>query len=363
MKKLFLFFSIIIGVLTINIAVAQILPRVKYIDALHLNLIGKIAPTTEPYHRVDTIKYKGFTPYQNTLVHESSGLMLSFKTNTSQLKIKTYCKWIAKNTNMTGTTMYGYDLYIKKNGKWLFAAANATNKGNGAELNLISHMDNTEKECLLYLPLFSVVDSIRLGIDSDATITAVPNPFRHRIVVFGSSFTHGTCTNRPGMSYPKILERNTGLYIMNLGVSGNSMLQQSFAHVLADADADAFIFDAFSNPNAQMIEERFDSFVKTIRDSHPTAPLIFMQTIYREQRNFDKKCDSIEQEKMCMAEKVVKRAMLKDKNIYFLNPQNMTGNDHLTSTDGIHPSDFGYYRWAVTIQPLILNILKRYNIK
>jgi lysophospholipase L1-like esterase len=88
-----------------------------------------------------------------------------------------------------------------------------------------------------------------------------------------------------------------------------------------------------------------------------------MQTIYREERNFDKRADRYEQDKMDMAEKVVKEAMKRDRNIYFINPKNYTGDDHVTSTDGIHPSALGYYRWAKTIEPLLLTILKKYRIE
>ena len=42
---------------------AQTPKDVKYVftEASDLNLIGKIMDTPNPYHRVDTVKYKGFT--------------------------------------------------------------------------------------------------------------------------------------------------------------------------------------------------------------------------------------------------------------------------------------------------------------
>lgn len=359
MKRIIVLLCVIVGLSDLLLAQTS---NLRYVDARTLNLIGKIAATPQLYHRVDTSRYRDFTPNQNILVTEAAGLALCFKTNSSRISMHTYFHSMGNGANMTGINQYGYDLYIKKNKEWLYAASKAKYEKDNL-LSLISNMDTSQKECLLYLPAFSVIDSIKIGIDEQADIESLPNPFRHRIIIFGSSFTHGTSANRSGMSYPLMVERDTGLYIMNLGVSGNSKLQQSFARVLADADADAFIFDAFSNPSAKEIEERFDSFVKTIRESHPTTPLIFMQTIYREERNFDKRADRYEQDKMDMAEKVVKEAMKRDKNIYFINPKNYTGDDHVTSTDGIHPSALGYYRWAKTIEPLLLTILKKYRIE
>lgn len=58
-------------------------------------------------------------------------------------------------------------------------------------------------------------------------------------------------------------------------------MQPEFASYLSARRSDAFVFDCFSNPSAEVINERFDAFVDTIRRTHPTTPLIFLQTIRR----------------------------------------------------------------------------------
>jgi lysophospholipase L1-like esterase len=191
----------------------------------------------------------------------------------------------------------------------------------------------------------------------------MPNPFRHKIVLFGSSFAHGAFASRAGMTFPMQIERNTGLYIVNLGVGGSSMLQAVFADILADSDAEAFLFDAFSNPPAAWIKERLFPFIERIRRSHPRTPLIFLQTIYREGGNFDLVVRKEEEEKRQAAEQMIEVAMQKYQDIYFINLPNVTGTDHQTSADGTHPSDLGYYRWVQNIQPEILKILAKYGIK
>ena len=176
----------------------------------------------------------------------------------------------------------GFDLYIRKDGEWLYAASRAPKK-RGEAYTMISRMDSSEKECLLYLPNYSELTSLRVGVDEGATITPMENPFRHKIVIFGSSFTHGVSTSRAGMSYPMQIGRNTGLYFCSIACSGNCKLQPYFADYLGDVkDADAMVFDAFSNPDAKMIEERLIPFIERIRAKLPSTPLIFVQTIYRE---------------------------------------------------------------------------------
>ena len=60
-----------------------------YTEASDLNLIGKIhKDTPNPYHRVDTVKYKGFTKGENIQVRCAAGLAVLFKTNSSSIAVK-----------------------------------------------------------------------------------------------------------------------------------------------------------------------------------------------------------------------------------------------------------------------------------
>ena len=190
--------------------------QLRFVDATELNLIGKAQPTPHPYHRIDTVRYKGFTKTENQQVRCSPGLALVFRTNSTRIELRPeYASFVYGGASTPRVASEGFDLYIRKDGGWLYAGSNAP-KNEDAELVLVRNMDDSEKECLLYLPLFSELGRIEIGIDEGARIEASANPFRHRIIIFGSSFTHGTSTGRPGMSYPMIMQRNTGLQIILL---------------------------------------------------------------------------------------------------------------------------------------------------
>lgn len=355
------------AILCALVAFGQTPKDVKYVftEASELNLIGKIHENTpNPYHRVDTVKYKGFTDKENRQVRCSAGLAVLFKTNSTVITVQTDWGWEYSTVATMPIAYRGYDLYIKKDGKWLWAAAGATSHGKHSEDNrvLIQNMDNSEKECMLYLPNYSEINSAKIGIQEGAYIEPIESPFRHRIGIFGSSYTHGISTSRPGMSYPMQFMRNTGLQILSLGCSGNCKMQSYFADVLCDADVDALIFDAFSNPRANMIEERLFPFIEKIQSAHPDIPLIFQQTIYREKRNFDQAEEAKERAKQETAERLMKEACKKYKNVYFVQT-NATNDLHETSVDGIHPGDYGYTLWAKSIEKPILKILKKYGIK
>jgi len=270
---------------------------------------------------------------------------------------------MTKGVNTMGVSLRGYDLYIKKDGEWLYAASKANGAGKEDEnLVLIKDMDGSMKECMLYLPIYSEEYSVKIGVQEGAVIEAIESPFRHRIGIFGSSYTQGISTSRPGMSYPMQLMRMTGLQFLSLGCSGNCKMQPYFADVLCDADVDAFVFDCFSNPDAKMIEERLFPFIEKIQAAHPGKPLIFQQTIYREGRNFSQSVEAKESAKQAMAEKLMKEAVKKYDDVYFIQT-NATDAMHTTSVDGIHPSDHGYTLWAQSIRKPILKILKKYGIR
>lgn len=338
--------------------------RYVFVEASELNLIGKIhEDTPNPYHRVDTVKYKGFTKGENRQVRCPAGLAVLFKTNSTTISVKTQYGWEYSAVNTMPISYRGYDLYIKEGDRWLWAASGATKPEKGNDnLVLIKNMDSSEKECMLYLPIYSEVNSVKIGVQEGSSIEYMKSPFRHRVAIFGSSFTHGISTSRPGMSYPMQLMRWTGIQFLSLGCSGNCKMQPYFGEVLCDAEVDAIVLDAFSNPNAEMIEERLFPFIEQLQKSHPDIPIVFQQTIYRERRNFDIATGKKEKAKQEMAAKLMKEACRQYDNVYFIQTD-ATDKLHETSVDGTHPGDYGYTLWAESIRKPLMKILKKYGIK
>ena len=343
--------------------------KVRYYNAAELNVIGKAIPTTKDFTRIDTTAYK----FNDTVIDEyachSTGLAVLFATDSPFIR----ARWITseKNAaeNMTAIAQKGLDLYIKQDGKWVFAGVGRPEMDKGPsydhhEGTIVKSMAPGRKECLLYLPLYDRLDSLFIGVGKDSYIEPIENPFKYRIVVKGSSVTHGLAASRPGMTYGARFGRDNGFYCFNLGFSGKSKLQPEYAKYLADIeDVDAFIFDAFSNPSAETIHENFDRFVDIIRAAYPETPLIFMQTERRESRNFDTWREDFETRKQAAAVEEIKERMKIDKHIYFIPSDDFLGHDHLGTSDGSHPTDLGFTRMLDSISPKIMKILRKYGIK
>lgn len=221
-----------------------------FTEASALTLVGKLfTDTPNPYHRLDTIKYKGFTARENSQVRESSGIAVAFRTNSTSLRVKTVFGEKENPSNSTSISANGYDLYVLKDGKWLWAASGPRNR-KFEDISIVSHLDGEMKECLLYLPLFSELRSVKIGVEEGAALEAIPNPFKYRIAVYGSSFTQGVGTSRSGMAYPAQLSRETGLQMLSLGCSGNCKMQPYFVSALEDVDADCFLFESHRGRNS-----------------------------------------------------------------------------------------------------------------
>lgn len=345
---------------------------IKYVDAQTLNHAGKMCKTTNPYHRVEVSKYM---PEMNAtearLLRYSAGESIMFETDSPEIWVKATYGETSVSTSVPVGSACGFNLYIERDGEWIWAASNGNHTGKDKDgndnlskpINMIKHMDGKTKRCILYLPLFAELTSLEIGIVDGKNIKPMENPFRHKIAIFGSSFTHGASATCAGQTYPGFLQRDTGLDIYNFGMSGNSKLQRFMGEILADTDAEAFVCDAFSNPDTQTIGERIRPFLDEIRKKHPHTPVIFLRTIYRERRNFDTENEKFESERIEYVEKLLAQIMKEYDDVYYISVANQTGDDHLTSADGTHPASWGYKRWADSIRKPLLKIFKKYGIK
>lgn len=365
MKTYITVFPFLLILLCVN-SFAQRTPRdvrYCYTEASQLTIIGKIMPTANPYQRVDTSLYKGFSKSENYQLRCPAGLAVVFRTNSSSIKLKGKGDLSYKSNSTMRLASHGYDLYIKKEGKWMWARNTAPSFDDPeAPMTLIVNMDSSMKECLLYLPIYCAMDSVQIGVEEGSVLDAIPSPFRHRVAIFGSSYTQGISISRAGMSYPDQFTRRTGIQMLSLGCSGNCKMQPYFADVLCDVEADAFIFDAFSNPDAEMIKERLFPFIERLQKAHPGKPLIFQRTIHRESRNFDHRVEDKETLKHHVSDSLMNIAVKKYKDVYYIQTTSDDGI-HEWSVDGTHPGDYGYSLWERSIEKPILKILRKYGIR
>lgn len=329
-----------------------------YTPAQELLLVGKAMPGGEFFHRVDTAKYSRLRPVVKRLLTNSAGLAICFTTNSPTIKAKWTVTDGGRLANMTAIAQKGLDLYIKRDGQWQYAGVGAPD-GVTTDKILVENMGTEEKECMLYLPLYDELKDLEIGISPDSYIRAGQNPFKKKIVIYGSSILQGASASRPGMAYAARLSRSSGCNFINLGLSGNGKMEKEAGEMVADIDADAFILDCIPNPSPGEITERAAEFIMTLRDKHPDTPIILIQTLIREKGNFDLKVKEwVKQQNEAIAGQMEVLRKKNIKNLYFMKEDRFLGTDHEGTTDGVHPNDLGFDRMLQKYKPYIGKILK-----
>lgn len=358
MKKLIIIATILMLALPLS---AQNWNKNLEVEASELNLMGKaFYDTPNPYHRIDTCRFKGFTKWENMQCRYAAGLAVLFTTDAEAIGVK----MDFDNADWDSYRSYrGFDLYIKKDGKWLWAGMTdfpGNHKNKEAIHRIVKDMAPGEKECLLYLPICTEIKSCKVCVAGATHIEPMESPFRHKIVFHGSSFTHGISTTRAGMSYPVQFMRHTGLQPITLGFSGNCKMQPYFADVLEQVEADAYVFDPFSNPNIPMIKERLRPFIDRMVKAHPGKPIIVQRTIYWEMENFDTGAQKEFEGRRALSDSLMREICKEYKDVYYIKPDAALHNGESSTADGVHPNDHGYSLWEESIEKPILKILKKY---
>jgi hypothetical protein len=138
-------------------------------------------------------------------------------------------------------------------------------------------------------------------------------------------------------------------------------MQPEFLEILKKCEADAFLFDAFSNPSEQQIKERVAHFVAELVKAHPGKPLIFLQSPIDLESYFDTDRYARRVSHVNTASKMMKSIVKQYKDVYFLEVADVLGENG--TTDNSHPTDLGFHRFVTTYQPMIAKILRKYGIK
>lgn len=328
-----------------------------------LPVYGKLFETPSKYHRVDTIRYNDLPARVKYLYTNSAGLFVTFRSNSSSIHAK-WCVTDAKAlTNLTAIVQKGLDVYIKNtDGDWQYAGSKGTAK-TCDEGVLVENLEHTDKEFLVYLPLYDETKSLEIGIEEGATWQQLPNPFQKNIAVYGSSIVQGASAGRPGMAYPAILSRRTGLNFINLGISGSAKMEQEVAHMLANGQPDVFILDCVPNSLPEIVSERTQYFVEYLRANHPDIPIIMIPSVVRELSYFNQVWNKRNAEQNIQFKKEYETLLAKGiKHLYYLDSNTLLGTDHEGTTDGTHPNDLGFMRMADQIQPFVIEVMRKHHL-
>lgn len=337
--------------------------QIVYHDAAVFPLLGKATESTlTRYERLpDSLQNISRKPLWD-LGRNSAGLAVRFRSNSTCIA----AKWEVLNNfsmnHMTPTGIKGLDLYCLQDGKWIFAGSGRP-QGKANTATLVKNMLPEEREYLLYLSLYDGVTSLAVGVDSLSEINqpAVDLPKREKPIVFyGTSILQGGCASRPGMAHTNILERKLNRECINLGFSGNALLDLEIADVIAGVDASIFVLDFLPNATVEQMNERAEKFYSIIREKHPDTPILFIEDPIFTHSPFDTRIAKEIKDKNETINAIFQALKNRgEKNIYFLSSKDIIGHDGEATVDGIHFTDLGFMRYAEVLYPMLTTLLSR----
>ena len=90
-----------------------------------------------------------------------------------------------------------------------------------------------------------------IGLPPGARLSVLPPPPGGPVVFYGTSIVQGGCASRPGMVHTAILGRRLNREAINLGFSGNGMMEPEVARLMAELDPALYVIDCIPNVGRQ----------------------------------------------------------------------------------------------------------------
>ena len=362
MKKLSaIVLALVFLVLAVGVATAQ---EIVYTDASEFPLYGKVSDQTEGLYERLPSYLKGISrdPVWYLGTH-SAGLYVRFRSNSTSIHARWTSTYNNTMTHMTDTGTKGLDLYTLVDGEWRHVCS-AQPQGGKSQRKFIANMDPLEREYMLYLSLYDGVSSLEIGVDKGAYLgqPAVDSPKSEKpVVMYGTSLLQGGCANRPGMAFTSIISRRLDREVINLGFSGNAMLDMEIAHLMAAVpDPGVFVLDYAPNAWDYLIDEKGEEFFRIIRNAHPQVPVIFIEDVIFPYTIFDNKILEEVNKKNAAQKRLYDRLKKAgEKNIYYIGAEGMLGEDGEATVDGTHFTDLGAMRYVDHVLPTIRKALKK----
>ncbi|MEM9142286.1 MAG: SGNH/GDSL hydrolase family protein, partial [Bacteroidota bacterium] len=230
------------------------------------------------------------------LSKESAGLMIRFRSNSREIKVKYQLRNIQNYAlnHMPATGVSGLDLYaITSDGEELWYAGQRRFGDSTVTYTFANVRPNDKyhklgREYRLFLPLYNQVMDLEIGTKPDTYFEVLPVRKDKPIVVYGTSIAQGACASRPGMAWTALLGRKMDRPLVNLGFSGSGRLDTAVIDLLTEIDAKIYILDCMPNLTQNVwgslgieddlaFKERILNAVGLLRAEKPDTPILLAE--------------------------------------------------------------------------------------
>ena len=274
-------------------------------------------------------------------------------------------KWTLRENvymaHMTPQATNGLDMYVKLDGKWQWCGIGKPSHTGLEQHAMIKEgfLPTRTYECIVYLPLYSGIASLQLGFSPQAKVTGKAS-LAKPIVMYGTSILHGCSASRTGMTFGAMLGRSFEMPVVNLGFSGNGLMENYFADILSEIDASVYVLDCLPNMHslpAGEVYQRVKYLVTQLRKRHADTPIVLVEDRSYAHPNLTGKPIEYKQRKEQL--KAYQELKSTISQLYYVEGNQLLGDDNEATVDGSHPSDLGMMRYFEVLKPVIAKALKK----
>ena len=361
-------------------------PSQTWHDAAQMHVFGKaVEETYAPFVRFpEDINAQARKALKN-LGQDAAGLYLQFRTDSPAVHVRWTSAKQVTMSHMASVGSRGLDLYVRTAKGWRYVgSARPDLKKAETTRVLVKEMDPGMKTFRIYLSLYDGISALEIGVEEGSSFEPEgfeptgaalesegpafePKPSAEMrkirkppIVMYGTSILQGGCVSRPGMAATNILGRWLDREVVNLGFSGNARLDSEIATLMARVENPAvFVLDNVPNDTPEMILERMEPFVKTLRDAHPNVPIVFV-----EQAPYSHDFVSSASAGRVQRKNEAQRTMYKRLKaagygkLYLVSGEKLIGTDGEATVDYVHQTDLGAMRYAEALYPILKKLCK-----
>ena len=328
---------------------------VMWIDGKDLPAEGRPFPDSPTYARIPP-RFAGVLPQRDlALGSNTAGRVFRFITDSRKLRFRWSLVFADKamyHMQMVGTS--GVDVY-RRTGRGAWRAHTGRRRlvplgAPDANGEYACEMDWTPgDECLLYLPCYNGIRSLRLGVDAGAK---VEKGLPHRgaakpVVLFGHSITQGGCASRGGLAWSAIVGRRLDVEIVNLGLSGSALMEIEWARALGELDPSVFVLDTSDNQTMERVTTRYENFLRELHRLRPGVPIVILENT--DVHDFARKHE-IDKAIRAIVEKLIKEDPKEWQPVLDIIAHDELVADDEGTVDGIHLNDLGMKAVADTVE-------------
>ena len=336
---------------------------VDWYDVKEFGVEGKGWSETKKFFDRLPAKAEGFVRDQVwNLSRDSAGMCFRFVSDSPNIYVRyELSRESLSMTHMAATGHSGVDLYAQDGmgiDRWVAVVRPGKQK---MDTTLAKDLAPGSRRYTLYLPLRNGVESLEIGVVRGQSFTALSPRNEKPIVFYGTSIMHGACASRPGMAFPSILGRRLRRPIINLGFAGNGRMEIEVGSLLVELNPCVFVIDCLPNMNESTVSERAVPLVKKIRETHEKTPILLVEDrSFTSTRFFPARKQRHQKNRIALKNAFKELQNLGIKNIFYLDGDNLLGQDGEAATDGSHPSDLGMVRYADAYEPALRAILRQF---